>query len=534
MCKTKMLFSTAMVACLLLASFAAYGAADNDEVYITGVTPVPGFFSVPFLTPWENALAVLPQTTTISLSNGSTASVTLSWATVVPYFPYAFGNYTVIGTFELPEGVSQPDPPIPLQVTTILRVEPGPGWFGNPITLDWEGFYQPGMYVEAKIWFEGAWQTYYYYVPSSYDGSKPVPLVVELHGGWCTGAALWVGTRTDRLAEKEGFIVVSPNWGAGMPPYIVNVTGYVAEIINAMEANFNIDPRRIYMWGPSGGGWLTGHFVLNYPGRIAGIGLVSGSISLLERVVTKGEKMRPMTVVMFAGTKESIGMPPLVGWNDLTVWNHAVAAKLIQNFHCDPTPQITDWGSSTNMSNLDLDELPYWTSVEDAILISQEFPTHVIQYTWTGGIYGSEVIVYDIIGGGHVWPGGTQYVSLEQVGAETYVIDATELLWKHLSKHALPEVFEGNVTIKTPSLTYEGPAELHISAYTPYEHTVYLHFDDQWIEWNINFKLKLCNVELYHCKGELGKLLVTVVRTKDKGSYAIAVGCKIFFYGSAS
>lgn len=358
--------------------------------------------------------------------------------------------------------------------------------------------------------------------------------MVELHGGWSNGLAQWSSSRFDRYAEKEGFIVVAPNWGAGSPPYIINVTGYIAEVINAMEANFNIDPRRIYMCGVSGGGWLTGHFVLTYPGRIAGIGLVSGSISLLERVVGKGEKLSPMTVVMFAGTKESIGMPPLVGWNDLTKWNHPVAAKLVQDFHCNPTPQITDLGSSTDLSNLDLDELPYWTSVEDAILISQTWPTSVTQYTWTGGVDGVEVIVYDIIGGGHVWPGGTQYVVLSTVGAQTYVIDATELIWKHLSKHALPEVFEGNVTIKTPSLTYEGPAELHISAHTAYEHTVYLRFDDQWIEWDINFKLKLCNVELYHCKGELGKLLVTVVRTKDKGSYAIAVGCKIFFYGSAS
>lgn len=521
--KTKMLVLTTIVTCLCLSSLVAYGVA-NDPVYITGVNPVP-IIEVDFLTPYEEAMAELPETTTINVSVGDPMLVDLNWELTVPYFPYAYGNYEAVGTFELPNGVVQPEPPappIPLQVNTTLRIKSG----RELMTLDWEGFNQPGDYVAGKIWFEGAEQTYYYYVPTSYDGTEPVPLVVELHGGWSNGLAEWSSSRFDRYAEKEGFIAVAPNWGAGAPPWIFNLTGYISEIIDAMEADFNIDARRIYMCGPSGGGWLTGHFVLDYPGRIAAIGLVSGATSLMERLLIYGESLNPMTVIMFAGTKESIGMPPLEGWNDLTVWNHQVANKLVQDFGCDLPPQITEWPST-----LDLDELPYWTSEEDAILISETWPTSVTSYTWTGGINDCEVIVYDIEGGGHVWPGGTQYVVLSTVGAQTYVIDATELLWEHFSKHALPEVFEGCAKIKTPELTYEGPAELHISAYTVYEHTVYLHFDDQWIEWDINYHLKLCNVEFYSCKGELGRLLVTVIHTKD-GSYAVAVGPKVFFYSS--
>ena len=91
-----------------------------------------------------------------------------------------------------------------------------------------------------------------------------------------------------------------------------------------------------------------------------------------------------------------------------------------------------------------------------------------------------------------------------------------------------PKLFEGCAKIKTPELTYEGPAELHT-----YEHAVYLHFDDQWIKWDISCHWKLCNVEFYSCKGELGKLLATVIHTKQ-WSYATAVGHKVFFYGNAT
>lgn len=158
-------------------------------IHIVGVTPVQPIFTVSFMTPWEEVLKVLPKTTTILLSDGSTLTVTLRWEPTYHYFPYAFGDYVVVGAFELPEGVRQLDPPVPQRVTTIVRVEPGHGWFGNPMSLDWEGFNQPGTYKEETMIVNGMKRTYYYYVPSTYDGSKPMPLVFDLHGGWCSGLA---------------------------------------------------------------------------------------------------------------------------------------------------------------------------------------------------------------------------------------------------------------------------------------------------------------------------------------------------------
>lgn len=41
-------------------------------IHIVGVTPVQPIFTVPFMTPWEEVLKILPKTTTILLSDGST------------------------------------------------------------------------------------------------------------------------------------------------------------------------------------------------------------------------------------------------------------------------------------------------------------------------------------------------------------------------------------------------------------------------------------------------------------------------------
>jgi len=427
-----LLVLTAMITCLCLFSPAAYSGV------ITGINPVippPDGFSVDFYASYEDALAELPPTTTITVDDRSTPTVTLTWQTEEPWFPYAYGNYHAIGTFDLPAGVEQADPPIALKVTTILRMETGRGL----MTLDWEGFNQPGDYVEETMWYEDAERVYHYYVPTSYDGTKPVPLLVDLHGGWSNGLAQWSSTRSDRYAEKEGFIVVAPSWGASedLSVNVPNPGLYVSKIIDKLEATFNIDARRVYMCGVSGGGVTTGNFVLDYPGRIAAIGLVSGPVSLTSRLGA-GEILKPMTVIMFGGTRESIGMPPLDDWTDFTSWNSSLAKILFKQFGIDPItspPQIAEWPAT---AELDLDELPYWTSEKDARLISEHWPTSVTRSIYTGVINGSEVILYDIEGGGHVWPGGTQFVVPTTVGAQTYLIDATEKLWEHFSQCQLP------------------------------------------------------------------------------------------------
>jgi hypothetical protein len=88
-----------------------------------------------------------------------------------------------------------------------------------------------------------------------------------------------------------------------------------------------------------------------------------------------------------------------------------------------------------------------------------------------------------------------------------------------------PNVFEGSVRIKTPGLKYKGPAELHI-----YGQAIYIHFEDQWIKWDISRHYNSFNVDIYKCKGELGKLNVAIIRSRC-GYRAVAAGRKIWFHG---
>ncbi|NHJ22347.1 MAG: CocE/NonD family hydrolase [Candidatus Lokiarchaeota archaeon] len=84
-------------------------------------------------------------------------------------------------------------------------------------------------------------------------------------------------------------------------------------------------------------------------------------------------------------------------------------------------------------------------------------------------------------------------------------------------------VFEGCANIKISGLKYKGPAEFYIC-----DNAVFLHFDDQWIKWDITYHRNFWHMDYYRCNGDLGKLTVTKIVTKW-GIYLNAAGHRISF-----
>ena len=402
-----MLVLTTIVTCLCLSSLVAY-ATGKKPVYITGITPVPDVTLPDWLMPLEDVIALLPATTTITVSKGDPIPVTLDWIYIGDpgypeylYDPLSSGTYLAIATFELPEGVCQPEPPIPLQVTTTVlqptSLLPGLYPWATPLTLDFPGFNQPGTYVTATMMLDGVERTYHYYVPTSYDVTEPAPLMISLHGGGSRGLAQLLAV--DDYSEIEGFILVCPDYSYAF------LIDFVSAIIDKMAEDYNIDTRRVYACGISMGGGASAYLALGLSDKIAAVGLVSGGYTALLGQILP----RPMTVIMTGGSKEFNQYNFIPGMLATANW-------LVQQYHCDPEPEIT-----------------YWPATPDD-------RTSVTRWAWSGGIYGTEVIVYGVHEGGHCWLGGLQYAIPGQLGWVTYHVEAWEdCLWPTLKNHAIPE-----------------------------------------------------------------------------------------------
>src|SRR5690554_111728 len=387
---------------------------------IAGVEVVEGV-EVDFQTPYEDAMALLPDTVYVTLSQGEPVAADVEWELDQPWLLSTFGNYTAIGTVTLPEGVTQSDPPTPLEVRTTVRMNSG----RDLMVLQWEGFNQPGRYVQETLDIgDGRRRVFYYYVPTSYDADEPIPVMFDLHGGGSNGLAQWGSSRSDRFAEQEGFISIAPN---------NHTPEFMAAILDQMESLYNIDTRRVYSMGVSMGGIGTTRAGVALPDRIAGMGIVAGHTILARMQADDVPLPRPMPVVLIGGSKDSTSGPP---WRNLIPGTLQAAEWVADQAGCStrkPMEQV-----AATPENLDLRELPLWTSREDALLIQQHYPTSADIHAWTDCEHGYEIVAYGIQGGGHVWPGGNQFVTESTVGPATHIIDATRVIWDHLSQFTLP------------------------------------------------------------------------------------------------
>lgn len=107
----------------------------------------------------------------------------------------------------------------------------------------------------GSIQSSGGNRTYIQYVPSSYDGSKPVPLVVDLHP-FSVGASFAESSSGFRqLADSEGYVYLAPQGMSNM----WDSTGdtdekFIRDLVSEVAMTGCIDMRRIYATGCSNGG----------------------------------------------------------------------------------------------------------------------------------------------------------------------------------------------------------------------------------------------------------------------------------------
>lgn len=103
----------------------------------------------------------------------------------------------------------------------------------------------------AKLDFDGRERTYYVSAPDA--GSGPFPLVVLLHGSGGDGAQMI--DRWKAIAAQESIALAAPNSLHSAEGWTLRDDGpdFIHAVILAALANHPVDPRRLYLFGQSGG-----------------------------------------------------------------------------------------------------------------------------------------------------------------------------------------------------------------------------------------------------------------------------------------
>ncbi|HIQ98882.1 MAG TPA: hypothetical protein IAB23_04280 [Candidatus Scybalocola faecavium] len=159
--------------------------------------------------------------------------------------------------------------------------------------LNERGFYDQNSHIMPENFIETGgmisddeYSTWIEYVPDSYTGNDPVPLVVSCHGGGQSGWGQAYGTSWMNVADREGFIVVFPDakkqhaWRVNRTPDDRDLDSpdirFLKALIEKMKEKYNIDDRRIFMQGMSMGDLVTLQFARTHGDLLAGAACAAG------------------------------------------------------------------------------------------------------------------------------------------------------------------------------------------------------------------------------------------------------------------
>lgn len=159
---------------------------------------------------------------------------------------------------------------------------------------------------------------YMHRVPSSYDPARPMPLVILLHGYGASGMVQAGYLNLLAATATEGFLLAYPDgtmdesgrrfWNAtngccNFGGVEVDDVAYVDAVIDDMRAQYNVDPRRIFIVGHSNGGFMAHRYACDRAGRIAGIVSLAGAAWSDPARCTPS---RPVSVLQVHGTADEV------------------------------------------------------------------------------------------------------------------------------------------------------------------------------------------------------------------------------------
>jgi polyhydroxybutyrate depolymerase len=139
---------------------------------------------------------------------------------------------------------------------------------------------------------------------------RPAPLVVVLHGGGGSAASAEKRFGWDTAADKHGFLVAYPQgtgrvraWNVGgccgAPARRgVDDVGFVASLVKALRATFDVDARRVDATGVSNGGMLA-YALACRTNLFAAVGPVSATM------LSSCRRPRPLSVIDIHGLQDT-------------------------------------------------------------------------------------------------------------------------------------------------------------------------------------------------------------------------------------
>jgi polyhydroxybutyrate depolymerase len=267
---------------------------------------------------------------------------------------------------------------------------------------------------DEEMLVDGMKRKFTTYVPAAIDKAYKMPLVISLHGGFASPKGQFHLADFRPIADKDKFVVICPAskyiFHDGKNNHGIDDVKFIDQIIAYAIKTYNADPQRVYVTGISNGGFLTSRIACELSNKIAAVAVVAATMD-------EGEGYAPvkaMPVIYMHGSKD----PVFSG----------KGGKFFGRKFYSLDQVLKVW--------IDLDKCdlkPVVTNIPDMAGDS----TRIIKEEYINPANGFKVVGYNIINGGHTWPGGWQYLPKFIVGKTTKNLNACQEIWNFFKQYKL-------------------------------------------------------------------------------------------------
>ncbi len=149
-------------------------------------------------------------------------------------------------------------------------------------------------------------------IPSSFDGTTPMPLIILLHGDGVTGPVEEMYLHLGTAARASGVMLALPTGTRGSDGFLTwndgvighttaNDIAYLGTVIDQAEAMLPLDTSRVYFVGHASGGFMAYVMACAEASRIAGIASIAAG-----EPQTFCAPSRPVSILDLNGTADTV------------------------------------------------------------------------------------------------------------------------------------------------------------------------------------------------------------------------------------
>ena len=279
-------------------------------------------------------------------------------------------------------------------------------------------------------------RSYLVHLPFQVGSKKPLPVVLNFHGGGGHAIQHQAYSELDQLADTEGFITVYPNgtgpfssrlltWNAGTccgyaAKNGIDDVGFIRALVEDLQKRLPIDTRRIYATGLSNGAMMAYRLAAEAPDLVAAIAPIAGSMALPH--ISAPGSVPIMHVHSLddprAPYEGGLGLPfPLT--------RH-------QEHHFPVEKQLEQWIDQNQCNHH-----PAKTLILHGKDGTPEAHHTAQKITYGPCQTGADVWLWQLSGPGHVWPGGSPTPFQRFLGPQTNIIHVNQEMWdffRHYSR----------------------------------------------------------------------------------------------------